>query len=162
MKKLSRALLYCFLWALFALLLVSWLFDLRTDPAPEKQIVLCADGCPADTAAFEKRLLPEMPEGIEYIRVRMLSYAFFDTETGLPTADLYILPDSEAAEYAGILITVGPLYDAETGTGRLGAYFTFGEGGAAGENYMLYCRDRGLGEAHMQAVLALAARIMAL
>lgn len=162
MKKILRAFFFCLLWALFALLIVSWLFDLRTDPAPEKQIVLCADGCPADTAALEKRLLGEIPAGIDYVRVHMLAWSFFDTETGLPLADLYILPESEAAEFADILIPVCPVYDAGTGTGVLAGYFAFAEGGGAGQSYTLYYRDRGLGEAHAQAVLALAEALPAL
>ena len=162
MKKYFRALFFCLLWSLFALLVVSWLFDLRTDPAPEKQIVLCSDGCPADTGAFEKKLLGGIPEGIAYIRVRTLDYSFFDTETGLPMADLYILPDSEAAEFRDILIPIRTVYDAKTGTGLFTEYYTYAEGGAAGQSYTLYYRDRGLGRAHAETVLAFAEKMPAL
>lgn len=162
MRRFIRTLpLYC-IWTLLALLLVSWLFDLRTDPAPERQIVILTDGCPADTKAFEKALLPHMPEGIGYIRVRTLAYSFFDTETGLPEADLYILPGSEAEEYAGILTPLGSVFAPGNEAGALGAYLSFEEGGAAGESYALYSRARGLSPAHDMAVQALAGVLLSL
>ena len=160
MKRVLRTVFLCVLWVLFSLLFVSWLFDLKTDPAPEKQLVLVSDGCPADTRALEKALLPSMPAGIAYIRVHTLDYAFFDTATGLTEADLYILPGSEAAEFTDILTPVSPVYTA--GSGRLTAYYAFDEGGAAGEDYTLYYRERGLGQAHKDAALALAETLLSM
>ena len=160
MKRFLRRLFPYVIWALAALLVTGWLFDRRTDPPADEQIILLIDGCPADTEGLERALLPHMPEGIRYIRARLLSWAFFDTETGLPRADLYILPDSEAAEWTQVLREEALLYDPAA-DGCPAGYISFGEGGGAGQCYRLYSRaDGDPASDHGRAVLELAARLV--
>lgn len=154
MKRiLSRIPLYV-LWALFSVLLWSWIFSFLTDTSPAKKLTVYISADEVQDVELAARLEEyDLPDGIRMIKVHPFSYAMF-SERDLLSADLYIVKGSEAEEwrdsfrplpegFAGDLeLGNGArgvrVYDAQTGTGVYDELIGYAAPGAAGEDYYLF------------------------
>ena len=168
------------LWALLSALLWSWIFGFITDTTPARKVTVFADVYACADVELAVALEAEKPEGIRMVKVHPFSYAVFD-ENNLLSADLYVVPASEAEEY---LASFAPLesssdpdktgyyaddgllyglriYDAASHTGAAAQYLTYTAPGAAEEDYFLFF---GAASAHLTdgAAQAVAARLLAL
>ena len=94
----SRFYLYV-LWAFLAVLLFGSIFNRLTDTDPAHKVTLFADVPAVSDRELAWELEQSAPEGIRMVQVHPFSYAMFDAEN-LLSADLYIIPESHAEDYA--------------------------------------------------------------
>ena len=96
------------LWLLLSTVFWGWIFSaFVTDAKPEKKVVVYVDAVQCADRQLAQRLEEGMPEGLRMVQVHPFSYAMFDQDA-LVKADLFIVPASEAGEYAGLF---APLKD---------------------------------------------------
>ena len=154
LKKIGGQLLVFLTFLTLSTLFWGWLFTLKTDTSPAKKITVYVDCSAVSETALAAKLEETLPEGIRMVKVHSFSYAFFDSDA-LEGADLFIVPESRAADYresfaafavsytevltlengaAGIKI-----YDAGTGAGGAASYITYrNEAGEAEDYYLFY------------------------
>ena len=140
------------LWAMLLPIFAGFVFSRITDTDAAHKIEIYAD-CEIENAGeLGQRLEDELKGAVKMVKVHPFSYALFGTKQ-LQKADLYIVPDSRAAEYAewfapgeGVLIC-----DPEKGLAAAGTYFRYAPEGKEPEIYRLYA---GAGSAHLEDGLA--------
>ena len=120
----------------------GWIFTFLTDTDPERKIVIYADMREFRWRELSAALEEQAPEGIRLVQVRPFTYALMNP-AALEQADLYVMPESHAEEYADWILPAPEresagllLYDAETGEGAAREYLNYGE--CPGENWYLY------------------------
>jgi hypothetical protein len=95
----------------------------------------------------------ELPEPVRMVRIHPFSYQMFEDEE-LKTADLYIVPDSQSAQYQDWFVPDRPgtpVFDPETGLVIAGDWFLYQQEGTEAEPYRLYL---GAGSVHLEDGLA--------
>lgn len=139
MKKLRRVtdlVPLMLLWAVLCSFFWGKIFMGLTDAPPENKIVLFVDARVPDATALAVEMEKEMSAPIEMVQVRPFTYAMMGNEA-LSTADLYIVPESHAGEYAEWFFTEKErvlIYDgAQGGADRYISYEDL-----PGEAYYLY------------------------
>ncbi len=103
-RGLSRMPVYI-LWLLFSVVLWSWIVGLRTDTASEKKVTLYLDVPAVEDAALSAALEEALPAGLKMVKARSFSYVLFQQDA-LRYTDLYVLPASEMAGFAGDLLAL--------------------------------------------------------
>ena len=140
------------LWAMMAVLLTGFVFNQITDTAPVNKIVLYADCEVQDAPALAERLEKELGGAVRMVKIHPFSYAMFDSAK-LKQADLFIVPDSHAAEYGEWFAEEEGLavYDPAAGTAVAPDVFLYSREGAPEEVFRLY---RGKASVHLEDGLA--------
>ncbi len=164
MKRLKRfldLLPLLLIWLMASVLLWGWVFTFLTDTAPEKKIVLYVDA-PVPRATELSVALEDaaLSPAIEMVRAHPFTYAMM-ADSGLKTADLYIVRASGAEKYrdwfrplpkdfqeAGTLLEMDGVpmglrvYDQASGTGVAASYITYAAPQGPGEDcYLFFGRD---------------------
>ena len=136
------------LWTMIIPIFTGFVFSRITDTDAVHKIEIYADCEVNNTAELAQKLENELKGAVKMVKVHPFSYALFGTEQ-LRKADLYIVPDSSAAEYAEWFVPGEgiPVFDPETGLAVAGMYFRY----APGEAYRLY---KGAGSTHLEDGLA--------
>ena len=149
-----------FLWALMALILIGFVFNRITDTDPAHKITLYADCEVLRGTELAETLENGMGGAVQMVKVHPFTYALFGTGA-LKGADLYIVPDSRAAEYRewfdalpGTPEEGTPVYDPENGLVTAGDCFRYTAAGEEPEIYRLYF---GAASPHREDGLALKA-----
>ena len=94
------------LWLLLSAVFWGWIFSsFITDTRPEYKVVVYVDAARCADKELALRLEDPLPEGIRMVQVHPFSYAMFD-EAGLRNADIFIVPASNAAEYADSFVSL--------------------------------------------------------
>ena len=137
------------LWLLIAVFLCAFVAMRVTEvPAAEKLVVM-VDAPALDAEGLAAALEPSKPEGIRLVQVRSFSYAFMESRS-LQSADVFIVPASQAAEYLPDLLPLPSgldgtrysadgvdwglrVYDAAAGQGSADTYIQY-----ASEDYYLF------------------------
>lgn len=102
MKKIRRVtdlVPLMLLWLVLCAFFWGKVFMGLTDTAPENKIVLFVDARVPDATGLAVELEKEKSAPIEMVKVHPFTYAMMGSEA-LSTADLYIVPEAHAAEYA--------------------------------------------------------------
>lgn len=85
-------------WLLFSAVFWGWIFNLVTDAPADKKVTLFLSAPACRDVALDEELEKTMPAGIRQVRAHLFSYVIFD-ESQLVNADLYVVPEREAAGY---------------------------------------------------------------
>ena len=127
------------LWAFGVLIFGSFVFYQVTDTDRAHKIVLYIDGTTVREDQLAARLEEGLDDPVRMVKVHPFSYEMFGGE--LPTADLYIVPDSRQAQYAEWYAPEEDsmvVYDPETGFAAAGAYIVYTPEGEEPEVWRLY------------------------
>ena len=140
------------LWAMLLPIFAGFVFGRITDTDAAHKIEIYAECETENAGELAQRLENELKGAVKMVKIHPFTYVLFGTEQ-LKKADLYIVPDSSAAEYAewfapgeGI-----PVYDPEKGVAAAGMYFRYTAEGKEPEVYRLY---KGAESTHLEDGLA--------
>lgn len=153
-KRLLRQVPLYLAWIVLSAIFWSWIFTLVTDVTPERKVTLFVSAVALEDRQLAAALEEEKPEGIRMIKVHPFSYAVFD-EGNLLNADLYVVPESQAAEFLDAFAPIDPppgavvytvegvpygirIYDAATGKGAARSYIQYVPEGGIREDYYLF------------------------
>ena len=128
------------IWILLSALLVSFLFNLRTDAPAAKKVEIYIDAENIQEAELETLLDRDLPQGIRMVKVHGFDYAAFGSHPQ-GSGDIYIVPESRIAEFSeGFTDAEGSLvYSASTGRGPGASYIRYRD-----EDYYLFYGNAGL------------------
>ena len=98
LRAFGRFFLPAVIWAMLALVFTGFVFNQITDAPPKDRIVIYADCELRDAPALAETLEKALDGKIRMVKIHPFTYAMFDSAR-LKQADLYIVPDSHAAEY---------------------------------------------------------------
>lgn len=142
------------LWAILSAVFWGWIFTMVTDTTPDRKVTLFVKVDRCEDKALAVKLEESLPPGIRMIKVHPFSYVMLGSGE-LETADLYIVPASEAsgmtdafAPLDGETLETGDrelfrvdgvaygvkVYDAASGTGAAAQYLGY----EPGEDYYLF------------------------
>ncbi len=141
------------LWAFAVLIFGSFIFYRITDTSPAHKITVYMDGVTVNEDRLAEQLEKQLPEPVRMVRIHPFSYQMFEDEE-LKTADLYIVPDSQSAQYQDWFVPDRPgtpVFDPETGLVIAGDWFLYQQEGTEAEPYRLYL---GAGSVHLEDGLA--------
>ena len=158
------------LWLLISAIFWGWIFTLVADAPAAKKVTLLIYAPECRETELDLELEKSIPAGIRQIRAHLFSYALFEEEDELSSADLYVLPARDAsempaafrplpeelAEREGVFLADGTAYGLPVG----GAAASF-VGYPPGEDYYLFF---GAKSGHIEdgAALAVAEAFLAL
>ena len=137
------------IWTLVAVVVTGFVFTRITDTDPAHKITIFVDGEVTGEAELAARLERGLGEPIRMVQIHPFRYAMFGSET-LKTADLYIVPDSESAQYTDWFAPEEEswsVFDPETGRSVAGAYIQYRAEGGNAEPWRMY---PGAGSPHLE------------
>ena len=154
LRRILRQLPLYLAWIVLSAIFWSWIFTLVTDTRPENKVTLLVSAPALEDRPLAAALEEEKPEGIRMIKVHPFSYAVFD-EGSFLNADLYVVPESKAAEFLDAFVPVDPppgaavyavegvpygirIYTAAAGEGAAMDYIQYVPAGGIGEDYYLF------------------------
>ena len=97
-KRIFRLLSALTVCALVSFFFWSWIFTFLTDTDRAHKVTIFADSDSFDGKALAIALEEDLPDGIRIIQAKPFSYALMDSAS-LETADLYLIPERDMAEY---------------------------------------------------------------
>lgn len=149
------------LWLMLSIFLWSFVFNFLTDAPREEKLVIFIDAPVKEETHLAAALEEKMPEGIRMVQVRPFSYAMMGSDD-IENADLYIISQSAAEEYAGwfpplpdemqqgeVLMMEGipagvKIYDAASQSGPAMEYIQYAVPGKEEEDYYLFAGKNSL------------------